>query len=193
MAIIIPILTQFDDRGIKSAVREFERAKTGIDKFGAVGKIFDNVGQSLTKNLTVPILALGGALGLMVKGAVEAQAAQERLRIILTNTGLASSHQIDALLAQASALEKVGVASKESIVISQSQLATFDLQASTISTLTPAILDYVLAEKGAAATSEDFKTMTNSLGAALQGQFGALTRANFRLDRKSKENGFNWY
>jgi hypothetical protein len=187
MAIIIPILTQFDDRGLKSAVREFERAKTGIDKFGAVGKIFDNVGQSLTKNLTVPLLAVGGALGLMVKGAVEAQAAQERLRIILTNTGLASSHQIDALLAQASALEKIGVASKESIVISQSQLATFDLQASTISTLTPAILDYVLAEKGAAATSEDFKTMTNSLGAALQGQFGALTRANFRLTENQKK------
>jgi hypothetical protein len=79
MAIIIPILTQFDDKGIKSAVREFERAKTGLDKFGATGKIFNQLGQTLSKNVTIPILALGGALGFMVKEAVEAQAATSRL------------------------------------------------------------------------------------------------------------------
>jgi regulator of replication initiation timing len=187
MAIIVPILTTFNDKGIKSAVREFQTATTKIQKFGAVGKIFGEVGQSLTKNLTLPILGVGAAFGVMIKGAIEAEAAQQRLRIILNNTGLASSKQIDALLEQASALEKVGVASKESIVTAQSQLATFDLQASTIATLTPAILDYVIAEKGATATTEDFKTMTNSLGAALQGQFGALTRANFRLTENQKK------
>jgi regulator of replication initiation timing len=187
MAIIVPILTTFNDKGIKSAVREFQTATTQIQKFGAVGKIFGEVGQSLTKNLTLPILGVGAAFGVMIKGAIEAEAAQQRLRIILNNTGLASSKQIDALLEQASALEKVGVASKESIVTAQSQLATFDLQASTIATLTPAILDYVIAEKGATATTEDFKTMTNSLGAALQGQFGALTRANFRLTENQKK------
>jgi hypothetical protein len=187
MAIIVPILTQFDDKGIKSAVREFERAKTGIDKFGAVGKIFDNVGQSLTKNLTVPILAVGGALGFMIKEAIEAEAVTSRLRQILLTTGGATNAQVDALLKQASALEKVGVASRESIVTTQAQLATFDLQANTISALTPAILDYVLAEKGAAATADDFKSMTNGLAQALNGQFGSLTRVGFVLDEDTKK------
>jgi hypothetical protein len=187
MAIIIPILTQFDDRGLKSAIREFERAKTGIDKFGAVGKIFDNVGQSLTKNLTVPILAVGGALGFMIKEAIEAEAVTSRLRQILLTTGGATNAQVDALLKQAAALEKVGVASRESIVTTQSQLATFDLQADTISKLTPAILDYVLAEKGASATSDDFKSMTNGLAQALNGQFGSLTRVGFVLDEDTKK------
>jgi hypothetical protein len=187
MAIIVPILTTFNDKGIKSAIKEFQTATTQIQKFGAVGKIFEGVGQSLTKNLTVPILGLGAALGTFVKDAIEAEAATAKLRKILLNTGGATEKGVDALLKQASALEKIGVASKESIVTSQAQLATFDLQASTIETLTPAILDYVLAEKGATATSEDFKTMTNSLGAALQGQFGALTRANFRLTENQKK------
>jgi len=187
MAIIIPILTQFDDKGIKSAIREFERAKTGLDKFGASGKIFTQLGQSLTKNLTLPILGLGAALGTFVKDAIEAEAATSRLRQILLTTGGATQKGVDALLKQASALEKVGIASRESIVTTQSQLATFDLQGETIAKLTPAILDYVLAEKGASATGDDFKSMTNGLAQALNGQFASLTRVGFVLDEDTKK------
>jgi hypothetical protein len=187
MAIIVPILTQFDDKGIKSAIREFERAKTGLDKFGASGKIFTQFGESLTKNLTIPILGVGAALGVFVKDAIEAEAATSRLRQILLTTGGATQQGVDALLKQASALEKVGVASRESIVTTQSQLATFDLQGETIQKLTPAILDYVLAEKGASATGEDFKSMTNGLAQALNGQFASLTRVGFVLDEDTKK------
>lgn len=187
MAIIVPILTQFDDKGIKSAIREFERAKTGLDKFGASGKIFTQFGESLTKNLTIPILGVGAALGVFVKDAIEAEAATSRLRQILLTTGGATQKGVDALLKQASALEKVGVASRESIVTTQSQLATFDLQGETIQKLTPAILDYVLAEKGASATGDDFKSMTNGLAQALNGQFASLTRVGFVLDEDTKK------
>ena len=187
MAIIVPILTQFDDKGIKSAIREFERAKTGLDKFGASGKIFTQFGESLTKNLTIPILGVGAALGTFVKEAIEAQAATSRLRQILLTTGGATEQGVEALLKQASALEKVGVASRESIVTTQSQLATFDLQGETIQKLTPAILDYVLAEKGASATGDDFKSMTNGLAQALNGQFASLTRVGFVLDEDTKK------
>jgi hypothetical protein len=187
MAIIVPILTQFDDKGIKSAIREFERAKTGLDKFGASGKIFTQFGESLTKNLTIPILGVGAALGVFVKDAIEAEAATSRLRQILLTTGGATQQGVDALLKQASALEKVGVASRESIVTTQSQLATFDLQGETIQKLTPAILDYVLAEKGASATGDDFKSMTNGLAQALNGQFASLTRVGFVLDEDTKK------
>jgi hypothetical protein len=187
MAIIIPILTQFDDRGIKGAIRELERAKTGLDKFGATGKIFTQLGQNLSKNLTLPILGVSAALGTFVKEAIEAEAATSRLRQILLTTGGATEKGVDALLKQASALEKVGIASRESIVTTQAQLATFDLQGDTISKLTPAILDYVLAEKGATATGDDFKSMTNGLAQALNGQFASLTRVGFVLDEDTKK------
>ena len=186
MAIIVPILTQFDDKGIKSAIREFERAKTGLDKFGASGKIFTQFGESLTKNLTIPILGVGAALGTFVKDAIEAEAATSRLRQILLTTGGATEKGVEALLKQASALEKVGVASRESIVTVQSQLATFDLQGETISQLTPVILDYVLAEKGASASTDEFRSLTNSLSKAMTGQFGALAIAGFNLTEYEK-------
>jgi hypothetical protein len=187
MSVIVPILSTFNDKGIKAALREFKTAKTQIDKFGAVGKIFEGVGKSLTKNVTAPILAVGGAFGIMIKGAIEAEAQQHRLRQILLTTGGATNVQVEGLLRQAAALEKVGVASKDSIIVTQSQLATFDLQAKTIESLTPAILDYVIAEKGAAASTEDFKSMTNGLAQALQGNFASLTRTGFVLDDATKK------
>lgn len=187
MAIIVPILTQFDDKGIKQAIREFERAKTSVDKFSAVGSGFQALGKNLSKNVTLPLVGLGVALAGIVRGAIDAEAAQARLRKLLLTTGGATNSQIDLLIKQADALEKVGVASKESIIITQSQLATFDLSGKTIAKLTPAILDYVLAEKGAAATTDDFKSMTNGLAQALNGQFSSLSRIGFVLDEETKK------
>jgi len=102
-------------------------------------------------------------------------------------TGAATNYQVDLLLDHADALEKVGVVSKENIYIAQSQLATFDLSAKTIKDLTPAILDYVTAEKGASASADDFKSMTNGLAQALQGNFASLTKTGFVLDENTKK------
>jgi hypothetical protein len=134
----------------------------------------------------VAFAGITAAAGLSIAKAVEAQAEQERLRQILLTTGAATDEQVDSLLAQADALQKVGVASAGNITVAQAQLATFDLQFETIEKLTPAIVDYVIAEKGATATGEDFKSMTNGLAQALNGQFGALTRAGFVLDDNTK-------
>jgi hypothetical protein len=91
------------------------------------------------------------------------------------------------LTRQADALEQLGVVSAGSITQVQSQLATFDLQILTINKLTPAILDYVTAEKGAAATADDFKAATNGLAQALNGNFASLTKTGFVLDDVTKE------
>lgn len=72
------------------------------------------------------------------------------------------------------------------IATTQSQLATFSLQTSTIEKLTPAILDYVVAEKGATASADDYRTMTNGLAQALNGNFASLTKAGFILDEHTK-------
>lgn len=62
MAIVVPILSQFNDSGVKAAVKEFQKAKTTLGKFGAVGKIFDNVGRSLTRNVTLPLAAAAAGI-----------------------------------------------------------------------------------------------------------------------------------
>jgi hypothetical protein len=99
----------------------------------------------------------------------------------------ATTQEIALLNEQAKALERIGVVSGGNITQTQSQLATFNLQVSTIEALTPAILDYVTAEKGATASTADFKSMTNGLAQALNGNFASLTRVGFVLDANTKK------
>ena len=169
-------------KGLKGAINELQKTS------GDLGKSF--VGMSgIMKGALAGVSVYGLVRGLqaLTSSSIEASGAQHRLRQILTTTGGAVDNQVDQLLAQATALSKVGIASKESIVTTQAQLATFDLQAATIQKLTPAILNYVTAEKGATASADDFKSMTNGLALALGGQFGALTRVGFTLDDHTKK------
>jgi hypothetical protein len=117
----------------------------------------------------------------------EAEAQQQRLTKLLRVTVGATDGQVIALNHQAEALEKLGVVTAGSITQVQSQLATFNLQTSTIKALTPAILDYVTAEKGAAASASEFKSMTNGLAQALNGNFASLTKTGFVLDDVTKD------
>ena len=150
----------------------------------------DQVKGSLKGIGVVAGVAFAG-LSLFMKSAIdeatEYDAAVNRLTRILTTSRHATEEQIRVLLDQAKALDKVGVASEKNILITQSQLSTFDLSTEAIERMTPAILDYIVAEKGAAATTEDYKQLTNGLALALNGQFSSLTRTGFVLDDATKE------
>jgi hypothetical protein len=192
---IPPVLVQL--------VADVTQLKAGLVQAQNLLKNLDgNVAQSgaAMTGFMDKIKGVGGALGVAFGGAAvlnflrssvtaanDASSAQERLRQLLLTTGGATNEYVDYLLEQAAALEKVGVVSKSNIIVAQSQLATFDLAGETIATLTPAILDYVTAEKGAAAGADEFKGMTTGLAQALQGNFGSLTRVGFRLTEVQKK------
>jgi hypothetical protein len=177
-------------------------ATTGIKKVGSdlgtLGKQVDtNLGSKFKSIMpsfkavaiagTAAFAAVSAALYKSVEAAVESEAEQNRLRQILKTTTGASDEQIDSLNKQAQALQNLGVVSAGTTSVVQSQLATFDLSIDTIKTLTPAILDYVTAEKGATATADDFKSSTNGLAQALQGNFASLTKTGFVLDDATKK------
>ena len=156
--------------------------------------------ESAAVKLTRTLKNLAGAFGLAystsqvinfgktsVKAFAEMSAEQDRLtRLMKVGTG-ASAAQIQALNSQSAALENLGVVSKGNVTQVQSQLATFNLQASTIAKLTPSILDYVTAEKGATASTAEFKSMTNGLAQALNGNFASLTRVGFVIDQTTRD------
>jgi hypothetical protein len=172
---VINIASKFDAKGFKQAESASEKlGRTVKNLAGTLGLAFS----------TAAVVAYGKA---SVKAALDSQAEQERLNNILKVTTGATLAQIDVLNEQADALERIGVVTGGNIKITQSQLATFDLQISTIKTLTPAILDYVTAEKGATASAADFKSMTNGLAQALNGNFASLTRTGFVLDEFTKK------
>ena len=182
---------------------DVESLKKGVaqaqETLSKMGKQAEATGSSMT-NFANKVKSVGATLGVAFAGsqilsflkasvadANAAGLAQERLASLLRNTNGASEEQIKALVAQAEAIEQVGVTTKEQILVAQSQLATFDLAGSTISKLTPAIVDYVQAEKLGAATSDDFRQMTNGLAQALNGNFASLTKTGFVLDEATKK------
>jgi hypothetical protein len=191
MAVGVNIVSNFDGKGISKAIKEFKKLDGGAAKSAFALGTLDKSATAAVKGLSKVAAGIGVAAGVigysLVKASIQAQAEQDRLRQILLTTNGATDAQVTALIAQAEALEKVGVASAGSIITAQSQLATFDLQYDTIKTLTPAITDYVIAEKGATATSEEFKSMTNGLAKALNGQFDTLTKSGFVLDEQTKK------
>jgi hypothetical protein len=174
--VVIDIAAEFTgNKAFKQAESSTEKLTRNVKKLAAaVGLGFG----------TAQVLAFGKA---SVKAALEAQAQQERLANLVKVTVGATDAQIQALNDQAVALQAIGVVNKENITQTQSQLATFNLQIDTIKTLTPAILDYVTAEKGAAASADQFKQMTNGLAQALNGNFASLTKVGFVLDDVTKK------
>jgi hypothetical protein len=162
--------------------KAFKQAETSTDKLvKSTKRLAASVGLAFG---TTQILAFGKA---SVKAALEAQAQQERLANLVKVTVGATDAQVQSLNDQAAALQAIGVVNKQNITQTQSQLATFNLQIDTIKALTPAILDYVTAEKGAAASASEFKSMTNGLAQALNGNFASLTKVGFVLDDVTKK------
>jgi hypothetical protein len=172
----IDILTEFTGK------KAFRQAESATDKLvkstkrlaGALGLAFS----------TQAVVNFGRAA---IKASLDQQAEQNRLNQLLKVGVGATTQEIALLNEQTRALEKIGVVTGGNITQTQSQLATFNLQVSTIKTLTPAILDYVTAEKGASASTADFKSMTNGLAQALNGNFASLTRVGFVLDENTKK------
>jgi phage-related tail protein len=151
-------------------------------------KIKANIGTITAVTATAGVAF--GALAMYSKGAVQGAIDQEtvqaRLKNIIQTSTQATDAQVDALIRQADALEQTGVVSAGTINQLQGQLASFDLQYESIEKLTPALLDYVVAEKGLNATTGDAQAIANGFAQAMQGNFSALTKAGFVLDDATK-------
>lgn len=107
MAISIPIISEFDSRGLKQAAKAFEGLKAQTGK----------IGQSIKRSFMVGAAAVTGlaAAGFSaVKAAAEDQKSQALLARQLRTTTKATDEQISAVEAQISALSRAtGVADDE--------------------------------------------------------------------------------
>ena len=171
----VRIGSTFDATGFKKASKSTSALEKNVKKLGI----------SLASAFSARAIVNFGKAS--VRASLQTQAELDRLNQLLTVGVGATASQVAALNDQAEALEKLGVVTAGNITQTQSQLATFNLQTSTIEALTPAILDYVTAEKGATASTSDFKQMTNGLAQALNGNFSSLTRVGFVIDENTKK------
>jgi hypothetical protein len=90
MAIIVPILTQFDERGIRQASREFQKAQGVFNKstvaLGYVGTSFQKIGSTLTKTVTPAIIAAGVGIYKMTQLASNMAETQSKVGVIFGDT-----------------------------------------------------------------------------------------------------------
>lgn len=165
---------------LDSTKKDAEKGAGGLKKFGtALG------------GLAVAYKALDFARSSVAEFAQDEQMLV-RLAVLTKNSTDATNEQIYALRDQAEELEKVGVISAGNILTLQGQLATYDLTTDSIRTLTPALLDMAVAERGVNVTQQDMISFAEGVSRALQGNYASLQKRGFILSEDTKkiiENG----
>lgn len=173
-----------DTSGLEKALGKAENAGGGL---GAAFKKAEGSSFALLGGLTA------AGIGAAVFGAKSMEAynasveASAKLRTNLLNVKGATEEHVASLQRQAAELQKLGVIEDDAIIAGQSQLATFNLQGSTIEKLTPKITDMVAQLKGHNATAEDMVTINNLVGKVMTGNVGALSRYGVTLSETQKE------
>jgi len=173
-----------DTSGLEKALGKAEKSGSGL---GAAFKKAEGGSFALMGGLTAAGLA-AGVFGAQSMSAYNASVeAATKLRTNLLNVKGATEEHVASLQRQASELQKLGVIEDDAIIAGQSQLATFNLQGSTIEKLTPKIADMVAQLKGHNATAEDMVTINNLVGKVMTGNVGALSRYGVTLSDTQKE------
>ena len=161
MAINIPIISEFDGKGINKAIKQFQQLETTSEK-----------AQFAIKKAAVPAAAalagLAAALGKATQAAMEDQKEQAALALTLTNVTGATKKQIAEVEDQISAMSKAsGVADTDyRKALEALTRGTKDVRV--------AMKDMNLVMDISTALSMDSTTVADALAKAYQGNFKAL-------------------
>lgn len=120
--------------------------------------------------------------------AAKAQiAAETRLETLMKNVPGTTEKQIKAIKLYASELQGLTTVGDEVAIAGASQLATFQLQADSISKLMPSMNDLAVGTYGVNVGQEQMIQTGNLVGKVLQGQVGALSRIGITFSKNQEE------
>ena len=161
MAIKVPIISEFQPKGIEKAVKEFKRLETNGQKAAfALKKAFVPA--------TAALAGLTAAAGLSVKAAVKDQAQQAELARTLQTTTAATE-------AQVAAVEQYIAETERAVAVTDSELRpAFANLVRATGDVTKAQQLMTLALDVAAGTGKDLEAVTEALQEAIQGEVGPL-------------------
>lgn len=171
MAIRIPIISDFDSKGLEKAVKQFEQLETKGEKAQfALEKAAAPAG--------VALLALGGAAIFATKAAIEDAAAQEQLAGVLERQTGATAEQIAQNEKFIDSLSKATATADDQLRPALADLVTATGNLSDAQNLLRAAGDL------AAATNTDIATAASALSKAYNGNLTALQK----LDPSLRDN-----
>jgi hypothetical protein len=86
MAIIVPITTTFNPKGLDQAIAAVKAAEGGFNKLNTTAGILSaslaNTGRSLTRNVTVPLIGLGVVVNKTITDASNLQEAESKVTAV---------------------------------------------------------------------------------------------------------------
>jgi hypothetical protein len=161
MAVVLPIVSEFDGKGIKKAIAQFKQLETTGEK-----------AQFAIKKAAVPAAAaLGGlalAIGDATKAAMEDQQEQAKLALTLQNVTGASAKQTKAIEEQISAM------SRASGIADTDYRKSLEALVRGTKDVDIAMRDMNLVMDISTALQMDSSTVADALAKAYQGNFKAL-------------------
>jgi hypothetical protein len=163
MALSIPIISEFSDKGIKKAIAEFKQ----LEGAGAKSAF------ALKKAMLPAVAVLGGlatGLGLATKAAVEDQKAQDLLAQQLRTSAMATDDVIAQNEEFISSMSMAKAVTDDELRPAMANLVRSTGSVEMAQDLMTTALDI------AAATGKDLETVTMALGKAANGQTAALTK-----------------
>ena len=163
MALSIPIISEFDGKGIDKAIAEFKQ----LDGAGA------KAGFALKKAFLPAVAVIGGlaaGLGLATAAAVEDQKAQDLLANQLRTSAMATDDVIKSNESFITSLSMAKAVADDELRPAMANLVRSTGSVEAAQGLMNTALDI------AAATGKDLETVTMALGKAANGQTAALTK-----------------
>jgi len=185
MALAIPIITEFDGKGIKSALNEFKNLETGTEKVGFAAEQAAKVAVVAFAALAAGAAAAGAVLYKAAQAAAEDQAAQVQLANAIKASTTASDLQIKGVEDYIDKTQRaVGVADDElRPALGRLVRATGDVSAAQ--DLLNLSLDL------SASTGKSVETVANAVAKAQEGSYGALAKLGVGYDAATlKAAGF---
>ena len=168
--------------GVKNLKNHTTNAMGGLKKMQSQSKLTGEGLASLAKKAAGVVAAYAGFnqvkafMSDCVVGVLDLERANERLGTLMKNVKGTTQAQVDDIIKYGDALELVTTVEGDATVAGASQLATFQLQSSTIKALLPSLQNLAVGTYGVNVSQEQMIQTGNLVGKVMQGQTGALSR-----------------
>jgi hypothetical protein len=185
MALAIPIITEFDGKGIKSALNEFKNLESGTDKVGFAAKKAGEVAVVAFAALAVGAAAAGAVLFKAAQAAAADQAAQVELANAIKASTTASDLQIKGLEEFIDKTQRATGVADDNLRPALGRLVRATGDVTKAQDLLNLSLDL------SASTGKSVEAPANALAKAQEGSFGALAKLGVGYDAATlKAAGF---
>lgn len=201
MAYMIGAILSLKDKNFSSTIKKSEK---GVKKFKTQTKYAGNqvrkFGKSTKGSFNTVLKSAVGLAGAYVgikaiKGfasstmeAARAQIdAETKLQAVLKNTPGMAKDAYKHLQKYASQQQRIGVIGDEVQLAGMQQLATYQLQESSLKALSDGMNDLLAQQKGLNASQGDAVGVGNMVGKVMSGQLGALSRAGIIFNDAQKK------